>query len=454
MDGDNRYMINTHTSNMIRTDVLRIIGSDKYDGIQFSSKFTKETTNTFNKLFKDSTIDKNKLKAFTLTSSSSTKKSANESTKKSSDNSNEKVANDYTKKSSNTPQDKSFKSSADNESSHVKNDIYDDVLTMSTNDILNNNQNEQKYKARINREIDSSILDGLFDDTDDTPVNAKYNGPKQTIHMTNMVLPKCMSLHNFKHMLAFVLDLEVSSIALITDTIPRFRDLQISDYIENFTVGNADISIRVMNNQTVPDMGYDKVFYGQYINAIYYFSSFHEWTAPAYPSIESISIMCVKKGVKINAIKLFNINSLCQEIKKILIHSHKLDNYMSNYRKMQYVKCQSYLENGFTNTVSNYNTVTFYVNLWEEEMEVYVYERSRLQTSNTFPCRETSDQVYYALYLWKLQGLDQERDELHLAGGTSEKREALLAQLKRYIRQVFVLTPADNLDLQTITLCE
>lgn len=100
------------------------------------------------------------------------------------------------------------------------------------------------------------------------------------------------------------------------------------------------------------------------------------------------------------------------------------------------------------------NNRKMYVNLWEEEMEVYVYERSRLQTSNTFPCRETSDQVYYALYLWKLQGLDQERDELHLAGGTSEKREALLAQLKRYIRQVFVLTPADNLDLQTITLCE
>lgn len=100
------------------------------------------------------------------------------------------------------------------------------------------------------------------------------------------------------------------------------------------------------------------------------------------------------------------------------------------------------------------NSRKVYVNLRGEGMDVYVFERGRLQLGNVFACRETTDCAYYLLYLWKQLHLDQERDELHLTGGTAEKREALLTLLKKYVRQVFVLLPVENLDLQNITLCE
>lgn len=100
------------------------------------------------------------------------------------------------------------------------------------------------------------------------------------------------------------------------------------------------------------------------------------------------------------------------------------------------------------------NSRKMYVNLCGDGMDVYVFDRGRLQLGNVFACKETVDCAYYLLYLWKQLCLEQERDELHLTGGTAEKREALLGILKKYIRQVFVLSPVANLDLQNITLCE
>ena len=60
---------------------------------------------------------------------------------------------------------------------------------------------------------------------------------------------------------------------------------------------------------------------------------------------------------------------------------------------------------------------------------------------------------YYLLYLWKTLDFDQERDEMHLTGYLADK-ERLLPELQKFIRQVFIMNPASNLDLQAITTCE
>lgn len=115
----------------------------------------------------------------------------------------------------------------------------------------------------------------------------------------------------------------------------------------------------------------------------------------------------------------------------------------------------------FTPLIEHFTTLSrqgdrrrMYLHLGPAEIEVCVYECGRLQAANVFPCRAMSDQLYYALSVWQLQHMDRERDELHLVGGSPDKREALQTQLKRYIRQVTVPVPADHLDLQTIALCE
>ena len=49
--------------------------------------------------------------------------------------------------------------------------------------------------------------------------------------------------------------------------------------------------------------------------------------------------------------------------------------------------------------------------------------------------------------------MEQERDELHLTGYLSDKNQ-LLSELRKFIRQVFIMNPATNIDLQAINLCE
>ena len=99
------------------------------------------------------------------------------------------------------------------------------------------------------------------------------------------------------------------------------------------------------------------------------------------------------------------------------------------------------------------NCRKMYVHLRKEAAEIYAYERGRLAFANTFACKETNDRLYYILCVWKQLGMAQERDELHLTGELYDK-EQLLPELKKFIRQVFIMNPAANLDLQAINLCE
>lgn len=99
------------------------------------------------------------------------------------------------------------------------------------------------------------------------------------------------------------------------------------------------------------------------------------------------------------------------------------------------------------------NSRKMYAHLRKDAVDIYTYERGRLLLANSFACKETNDRLYYLLYIWKQLGMEQERDELHLTGELSDK-EQLLPELRKFIRQVFIMNPATNLDLQAINLCE
>ncbi|MDR0938173.1 MAG: DUF3822 family protein [Mediterranea sp.] len=99
------------------------------------------------------------------------------------------------------------------------------------------------------------------------------------------------------------------------------------------------------------------------------------------------------------------------------------------------------------------NSKKMYVFVRGEELGIYVFERGRLLLANSFGCACTADRLYYLLYVWKQLDFDQERDELHLAGPLPGKDE-LTGELKRFVRQVFVMNPATNIDLQALLTCE
>lgn len=99
------------------------------------------------------------------------------------------------------------------------------------------------------------------------------------------------------------------------------------------------------------------------------------------------------------------------------------------------------------------NSRKMYAHLQKETLEVYSFDRARLLLANSFGCNTAADRIYYLLHIWEKLGFEQERDELHLSGALSGK-EPLLSELRKFIRQVFVMNPATNLDLQAMTLCE
>lgn len=99
------------------------------------------------------------------------------------------------------------------------------------------------------------------------------------------------------------------------------------------------------------------------------------------------------------------------------------------------------------------NSRKMYVHFRKESADIYSFERGHLLLANSFDCKETADRLYYLLYIWKQLGLEQERDELHLTGDLTDK-ETLLSELRKFIRQVFIMNPANNIDLQAINLCE
>lgn len=242
----------------------------------------------------------------------------------------------------------------------------------------------------------ATIKDRLFkEESIDSKSIHEFEKKDGIIIMKNLILPKNLSLRNFTYIIAFALNVNISSIILKSNNIPYFKNLQINDYLDNFSIGNSKISILITNKEEIENLGYERIFWNQYINSIYYFSSLNDWKLKVFPTIENISIICLMKNVKISITKLFNSNSVSTEILKILIHSSKLDSFNGNYRQMQYVKFPIYLENGFVNTVSNYETTTFYVNLWDTD----IIKLSRIEVSENgvivfrFNVTDTSENI-------------------------------------------------------------
>jgi hypothetical protein len=95
------------------------------------------------------------------------------------------------------------------------------------------------------------------------------------------------------------------------------------------------------------------------------------------------------------------------------------------------------------------STLKMFVYQHERCSDIFVFDRGRLQFTNTFPNRETDDSIYYYLYIWKQLGLSQENDEMHLVGNLRD-RKRLLTELRKYVRKVYLIDPAMEFNNQKI----
>ncbi|NDW13616.1 DUF3822 family protein [Bacteroides sp. 214] len=94
------------------------------------------------------------------------------------------------------------------------------------------------------------------------------------------------------------------------------------------------------------------------------------------------------------------------------------------------------------------NSKKMYAYMREEMLELYCFERGTLLLANSFICKKNSDRLYYLLYVWKQLQMDQERDELHLAGFFEEKN-AFMNELKKFVKKAFVINTSSELNNAT-----
>lgn len=111
------------------------------------------------------------------------------------------------------------------------------------------------------------------------------------------------------------------------------------------------------------------------------------------------------------------------------------------------------------------NFAKVYVQLYEGNMEVVCFDKKGLLLANTFVAPTTGDAAYHLLNVWQQLGLNQQTDEVQIAGDAVARRE-LATLLRRYILTVGpVIFPSQRhtigsdamqlpFDLTALSLCE
>ena len=99
------------------------------------------------------------------------------------------------------------------------------------------------------------------------------------------------------------------------------------------------------------------------------------------------------------------------------------------------------------------NTQKLFVQLQNDSIQLYAFNKGKLFLTNSFSTSEISNQVYYVLYIWKQLNLNQEKDELFLSGSIDEKKE-LIELLKKYIKIIHLIDQPEFIDLKAMNICE
>ena len=95
-------------------------------------------------------------------------------------------------------------------------------------------------------------------------------------------------------------------------------------------------------------------------------------------------------------------------------HTHLL--LTEHFPTARYFSTASPLTEYFARKSRLGNSRKLYTHIREQQMEVFCFDKGNLLLINSFPCKQTTDRVYYLLYIWQQLNYNQEKDELHLTG--------------------------------------
>jgi hypothetical protein len=74
-----------------------------------------------------------------------------------------------------------------------------------------------------------------------------------------------------------------------------------------------------------------------------------------------------------------------------------------------------------------------YAYFHEKRMEVFSFQQNRFRFSNSYEATNEHDALYYLLYIWKLTGMDVEKDELYIVGDIPYQ-DWLIEKVKQHLK--------------------
>jgi hypothetical protein len=167
-----------------------------------------------------------------------------------------------------------------------------------------------------------------------------------------------------------------------------------------------------------------------------------------------------------NEIVLYNILKNANAVVVFAVDKSAYQQLIDQFPGAHFYCQASSLTEYFSGRSRQGNSLKMYAYQRKNSIDILCYDRGRVQLINNFKCSETTDVIYYLLYVWKQLDFNQERDELHLTGELRDK-ESLVKGLKQFVRQLFVINPLSEFslngisnakeipfDLQTLSLCE
>ena len=204
--------------------------------------------------------------------------------------------------------------------------------------------------------------------------------------------------------------------------------IQVTEDLQ-YTYGQTNILIDTQRFTPVP---FD-IFEDEHTEELFYQN---------FQQIDNETVLCNILG-KSNIALLFGMDK----------HAHQL--LCEQFPHARIFACTSPLTEYFSQHSKANNHRSLYVLFHPSRMEVFALDKGKLLLINSFNCKQTSDYIYYLLYVWQQLGYSQEKDSLYLTGEV-EAKDSLLAELKRFLRQVDFLPtqPTLSFDIQSLITCE
>ena len=91
--------------------------------------------------------------------------------------------------------------------------------------------------------------------------------------------------------------------------------------------------------------------------------------------------------------------------------------------------------------------------LHDGRLDIASYAQNRFKFCNTYDTPHLHDVLYFLLYVWQQLSLKADYDELHICGPAPDV-EQLAADLRRYVKRVYVVNPAADFNRAAVTQLE